>query len=144
MACNQVISHDDKSQSSRSNVLLSARIDDSELAPVDGSGTEVRGHITNDSLTFRHLVKGERIEFESLNCLIVAEVEEFGVRVNVPSLRISHSRVLGGFVIGDFVGCAVLLGFFDGAFGPCACRDIVCALLLSIFKQVVADGRELK
>lgn len=144
MTCNQVVPHDGETQSSRSNVLLCARIDHSILGPIDGSGAEVWRHIADKSLTFRNLVIGERTELETLDCLIVAVVHKFCVRVNVPSFRVSHSCILCGFVIGDFVGRAVLLGFLDGSFGPCACRDIVRALLFSIFEQVVADGSKLK
>ena len=144
MASNQVVPHDAECQSSRTNVLLSARIDHSVPAPIDGPGAEVGRHIADEDLTFGYLVKGERIELNSLNCLIVAVVEEFGVRVNVPGVRFSHSRVSGVFVISDLVGCAVLLGLFDSALGPCACRHVVRTLLLSILEQVVADSGELE
>ena len=51
MACNQVVPHDAECQSSRSDVLLSARIDHSVLGPIDGPGAEIGRHIADDNLT---------------------------------------------------------------------------------------------
>jgi len=54
------------------------------LGPVDGSGTEVGGHVSDKRLALRDLVVGEVVELESLDRLVVTIMEELRIWINVP------------------------------------------------------------
>lgn len=144
MAWNQIVPGDDDGDAGGSHILLRASVDHTLLAPVDGLAAEVGGHVADEDLALGHLLVREIVELETLDCLIVAVVEELGIVGDVPLGGVSELRVARALVIGDLVGVAVLLGFTDGTLGPGARLEVVGLLFLSVFEEVVADGRKLK
>ena len=144
MAGNQVVSSDDEGESGWADILLRASVDNAVLRPVDWLRAEVAGHVADEGLAFGHLVMSELMELEALDSLVVTVVEELGLSVDVPVGWLGNRCVSVGRVVSDLIGIAVLLRLFDGALRPSARSQVVRSLLLSIAKQVVADGRELK
>ena len=59
VASNQVVSYHDKADAGGADVLLGSGVDDSVLAPVNGLGHEVGGHVADEGLALGHLVEGE-------------------------------------------------------------------------------------
>ena len=144
MAGNQVVSSDDEGESGWADILLRASVDNTVLRPVDWLRAEVAGHVADEGLAFGHLVMSELMELEALDSLVVTVVEELGLSVDVPVGWLGNRCVSVGRVVCDLVSIAVLLRLFDGALRPSARSQVVRSLLLSIAKQVVADGRELE
>ena len=144
MAGNQVVSSDDEGESGWADILLRASVDNTVLRPVDWLRAEVAGHVADEGLAFGHLVMSELMELEALDSLVVTVVEELGLSVDVPVGWLGNRCVSVGRVVSDLISIAVLLRLFDGALRPSARSQIVRSLLLSIAKQVVADGRELE
>ena len=132
MSRDKIVPDDDEGDAGRSNVLLRTRIHDTVLAPIDGLGHEVGGHVGDEDLSLGHLVVWEIMEFEALDSLVVTVVEELGVGGNIPVGWFSERGIIGPLVVGNFVSVAVLEAFLDGALGPSTRRQVVRGLLLSI------------
>ena len=143
MSGNQVVSYDDEGNAGWADIFRSASIDDAVLGPVDSSGTEVGGHVSDKRLALRYLIVGEVVELESLDRLVVTVMEELRVWANVPFLMTGQSLVFICYVACNLVDAAVFGGLLDGELGPGSRVEVVRRLLLTIFKQVIADRREL-
>lgn len=61
---------------------------------------------------------GEIREFETLNSLILAEVEVLGILIDLPVLVFSDVPILIALVVSDFSNVTVLSGLSDGALRP--------------------------
>jgi len=132
VASNKIVSYDDNSDTSGANVLLSTCVDDSVLAPVNGPSHEVGGHIADENLTLRHLVKREVVKLDTLNSLVVAVVEKLGISSDVPVFMSRNGCVSSALVVGYFVSIAVFLSLRNGTFRPGTGGNKVGGLLFAI------------
>ena len=106
---------DHNADTSRAYVLLSTSVDHIILIPLNILRAEVAGHIAHHELTSRFNFVRESMEFKTLDCLIVAVVEEFSILFYVPFRVRSNIGVFQSFVICNLVGLAVLLSLSDSS-----------------------------
>ena len=134
LVTDQIISHYGDANASRSNILLCSCVNYSILGPIDWLAAEVRGHVTDEGLTFRYLIIWEAGEFKPLNCFIVTVVEIFCISINLPVCRFSKSCVFGFFVICNLCCCSILLDFVNGSLRPGSSCQVVCFSILTFSK----------
>jgi hypothetical protein len=138
-----LVLNDYDADASRADILLSACINDVVFGPVDLLAAEVAAHVADNQLLLGNDVEWEVSELEALDGLIVAKVEIGSIWLDVPLFGRLDEGVLILDVVCNLVRVAVLLRFFDGAFGPSAGGKVVGRWLGGIPEQVLADRTEL-
>jgi len=122
----QTCSHNRDADTCWAYILLSARINNIELLPINGLGAEVAGHVTDHELALWLFVMGELIELKSLNCLIVAVVEILCFLADFPLIWLSDIGVLVCSVARALCDrCAEFLRFLDRCFTPSTSRQVI-------------------
>lgn len=79
----EVLSNHGNADSSGTEVLLGAGVDDTVVRPVDGSGAEVGGHVADNGLTLGSLPI-EASELKTLDGLVFNIVEEGSIVGDFP------------------------------------------------------------
>ena len=134
----QVFLDDDHGEAGGSHVLLSAGVDQAELAHVHGTGENVGGHVADHG----HLAGlGDILPLGALDGVVGAVIEVVGLGVQLQLILagdVDVLLVLGGS--GDVHG-AVLLGFLHGLVGEVAGNGVIS--LAGAGQQVQGDHAEL-
>ena len=139
------VANNDDAATSWSYILLGTSVNNIMLGPVDWARAEVRGHIAHNNLSFWNLFKGERSEFNTDDCFVIAVVEVLSVFVDLPCFRIRNTCIFVSVGISCTFGHVnVLFSFFDGTFGPLSsCHVVRRNLLFPIVPKVKWDSSKL-
>ena len=140
MPCNQIFPNDYDSYAGRTYILLSSRVNDSISGKIDRSRTQIGWHIADDSLMFWDEMVREVVEFESLDCLVVAEVEELGILSNIPIFVGCDWSKFILLITCDFVSFAEFFRLIDRTLWPESSRYVVGTLPIPVLQQVIANG----
>lgn len=139
---NQTFLNNDESDSRGSHVLLGSGVNKVVSVPINRSGANVRAHIANNWHALRDLLPGEIVlYFNSMNCLVVAEVEVSAFGIDIPlrslrnSLENSFLRICPDFIYLDVLGSLSL-----SLLGPGSSGEIVGDLF--VFLQVEGESGE--
>ena len=140
MLSDQVITHDSDARVGYASLLLSCRINDSELAPVYWSGQEVWAHITDEWLIRWDFFEGKLIVLNSITSLIIDIVEKVRVLQHIPSW-LPDRAIAYIFCVIHYIHLACLRSLFDYGCRPNSSDQKVSRLLLA--HQVKANRTEL-
>ena len=144
MSWNEIVPRDHKADTSRSDILGCTSVNNCILGPVNLFSQEIAGHVADEMLPLRHLLVRKICEFETLDGLVIAIVEERSISIYFPVFRLSKSRIAIASIIRNLVGHTVLISLIYSLLSPVARSQVVCTLLFTMFiiiaEQIVADG----
>ena len=88
---------------------------------------------------------GEVSEFETLNGLVLAEVEVLGIRVELPGAGVVDSGIAIFLIVGDLGSFTVLVSFSDGTLGPLTGSKVIggASLTAAKFRPILSAAAAL-